>query len=584
MAFLFWHIYMIEYAMLVVYDFIGVKSMPYFYAALPVILVLLIIFILLEKYRMKKRRTFFREFDWSQEESRRSFADISEIRRYWDAKNQSEHLAYGIDDTTWNDLDMDRVFYRMNATQSSVGEEYLYAALRNVNFAERELEIFDQATDYFSDHVETQVSAMCLLDELGRNIFNNVHSHLYAMDMQPLGDMKVYYLLVCVPLLCLSLCFFSIPVGIIFAVIAFCFNILFYYLNKFKIDANLGTVSYIAKMIYCTGKLSELAYGELAFDKQLSEAVKPLRKFKRLGNSLVKRATADWDVLLEYVRIGFMWDFITYDRMTKVLLRNQQSFQQVYSLIGQIDSAIAVGLFRKSLEYSCKPQFGRSDELDFEQVYHPLLNHPVSNSFTWKNRAILTGSNASGKSTFIKSLAISMICAQSIHLCFARAYTAPKAIIITAMAVRDKIYEGESYFIAEIKSLKRIFDALCEEIRTVCFIDEILKGTNTIERISASTAILSWLAGRNCSVIVASHDIELTELLSEYYVNYHFEETVTNEGVDFDYKIHTGFARSRNAINLLKLMGFDKQITEQADQFATHFEKTRQWENNEQKQ
>ncbi|HCW96660.1 MAG TPA: hypothetical protein DHU88_13350 [Pseudomonas sp.] len=140
----------------------------------------------------------------------------------------------------------------------------------------------------------------------------------------------------------------------------------------------------------------------------------------------------------------------------------------------------------------------------------------------------MTGSNASGKSTFIKSLAVNSILAQTIHTCAAKEFKLRPSLVITSMAVRDSISEGESYFIKEIKSLKRILNKV-QNISCTCFIDEILKGTNTIERIAASAAVLKYLHSTDCLCMTASHDIELTCILENEYDNYHFSEHITDD-------------------------------------------------------
>lgn len=94
----------------------------------------------------------------------------------------------------------------------------------------------------------------------------------------------------------------------------------------------------------------------------------------------------------------------------------------------------------------------------------------------------------------------------------------------------------------------------------ICMIDEILRGTNTEERIAASTAILRYIVGKNCLAVVASHDIELTELLKADYQNYHFREKLHAKDVAFDYKLYEGASVSKNAIKLLEYVGFPQEI------------------------
>lgn len=114
-------------------------------------------------------------------------------------------------------------------------------------------------------------------------------------------------------------------------------------------------------------------------------------------------------------------------------------------------------------------------------------------------------------------------------------------------------------------------------VRIVCFIDEILKGTNTIERVAASSSVLKYLNSKNCIVITASHDIELTEIMRNLYDNYHFKEEITDEGVVFDYKLLNGHATTKNAIHLLKFMGYDKEIVDDASELSEEYISTRKW-------
>ena len=139
------------------------------------------------------------------------------------------------------------------------------------------------------------------------------------------------------------------------------------------------------------------------------------------------------------------------------------------------------------------------------------------------------------------------------------------------------IFSKESYYIVEIKSLKRIADRLNDKIPMLCFVDEVLRGTNTLERIAASAEILSDFASRNAICFAATHDIELTHILEEQYSNYHFQEYVEDDKVLFDYKLYKGRAVSKNAIKLLKMLGYADRITNRAKERAKRFEETGEW-------
>ena len=145
------------------------------------------------------------------------------------------------------------------------------------------------------------------------------------------------------------------------------------------------------------------------------------------------------------------------------------------------------------------------------------------------------------------------------------------------MALKDSIENGESYYIAEIKSLKRIIDSINSEMPLLCFVDEVLRGTNTIERIAASSQILYYISKCNCLCIAATHDLELTYILESHFLNYHFQEKITDNEIKFDYKLYEGRSNSRNAIKLLKFFGYDNSIVQSAEQKALDFNSHGKW-------
>ena len=130
----------------------------------------------------------------------------------------------------------------------------------------------------------------------------------------------------------------------------------------------------------------------------------------------------------------------------------------------------------------------------------------------------------------------------------------------------------------EIRSLKRILDvAQTGTDPVICFVDEVLRGTNTVERIAAATQILIHLAEKGALGFAATHDIEMTELLKQYYDNYHFEEVIRDGDIIFPYQLLSGKASTRNAIRLLKMMGYDEEIIRKASGQAENFLKTGKW-------
>ena len=167
--------------------------------------------------------------------------------------------------------------------------------------------------------------------------------------------------------------------------------------------------------------------------------------------------------------------------------------------------------------------------------------------------------------------------AQTIGTCMADRYGSGFFRIYSSMALRDDLTGQESYYIVEIKSLKRILDQIGGEKPVLCFIDEVLRGTNTVERIAASSQILKSMGNGNVLCFAATHDVELTHILEGIYENYHFQEEVQDNEILFDYKLYQGRATSRNAIRLLHIMGYADDIIRAAEESARYFMEKGTW-------
>ena len=269
--------------------------------------------------------------------------------------------------------------------------------------------------------------------------------------------------------------------------------------------------------------------------------------------------------------------------MAKKVKARKNELNEIYEILGILDASIAVASFREWLgeDGYCLPELVQSEKpfLKMEQGYHALIEEPVANSIHAEKCVLITGSNASGKSTFIKTVAINGILAQTIHTAVAASYKASYFKIFSSMALRDDLQGKESYYIVEIKSLKRILEQTGDKVPVLCFVDEVLRGTNTLERIAASAQILRSFADTNTICFAATHDLELTQMLERHYDNYHFQEQIVEDEVVFDYSLQSGKAVSRNAIKLLGMMGYSKDIIKKAEELANTFLEKGVWEN-----
>jgi DNA mismatch repair ATPase MutS len=505
--------------------------------------------------------------------------DIRAISGYYNNLKNTENNTFFIDDITWNDLDMDRVFMRINNTQSSVGEEYLYAMLRQPLFDKKVLWERERLIKFFQNNPEQRAKMQFILAKLGKKRGINISDYLYSEYKRNRWKELCYRFLSLAAVLSPVLIVFNAQAGIALTVIFFMTNMFVYYRAKNEISAQLEALSNIIGIVNCSKKIADSGIEELKEYNGILE--KGLRNAKRMNKKTFSLFYVSGDPLTEYFKIALLKELIDFESLSSMINKYKEDLKNLYEVMGFFDALISVASYRESLPYYTSPVLtefsGREKNLDFKDAYHPLIKEPVPNSFNIKKSALITGSNASGKSTFLKTVAINAILAQTVYTCLSREYSSCCFMVFSSMALKDSIQNNESYYIAEIKSLKRILDSLNSETPCLCVIDEVLRGTNTIERISASSQVLKFLSDNNCISVTATHDIELTHILEDYYENYHFQEKISDSEVVFDYKIYEGRSTSRNAIKLLKLLGYSNLIVDQAEERARNFAGKGKW-------
>jgi len=181
---------------------------------------------------------------------------------------------------------------------------------------------------------------------------------------------------------------------------------------------------------------------------------------------------------------------------------------------------------------------------------------------------LISGSNMSGKTTFIRTIGINAILAQTINTVCARKFVMPLWRVFSAIRISDDLLDDTSYYYEEVKTIKGMISECASGIENLFLLDEIFKGTNTVERIASGKAVLSHLSKNGSLVFVSTHDLELIDLLRESYNYYHFSESVENDELIFDYKLKPGRLSNTNAIRILEINKFPEEITEEAKALA----------------
>ena len=537
---------------------------------IPAVIAIVILIIVVTNFRTKKAIDFYIRHSYG--DKKRVKDDVNDrmeaVSQFYEKEKKNYSSSELIDDVTWDDLGMNSIFLRANHTDSFAGEQCLYSSLHIISDKTQNSVMNNETADFFNKNEVKRNNVRKLLHNVGKPI-NGYYSINIAEDLSTkhLPFKSVY------PVLLISLVTFGTlglimrsPVLLMLFFVNYLLNLVVHIFLRASFEARLESLFSMGLTINAGFSISKIV-PELS--NNASDSLKKLKKAASIMNLLnMKNSMLKSDDMLatlaSYIIGPFMTDMILYTMGLNELSDKINDYLKVYRFVGNIDCSIAIASFRESLSTYCVPEFNDDKRIEFTGVFHPMITDPIANDIKQKKNVILTGSNASGKSTFIKSVAINLILAQTIFTCTAESACVPHCGVITSMAVRDDLASGESYYIREIKYLKRMTESVKQGRLLFLAVDEILKGTNTKERIAASKAVLRYFNEKNCILMVATHDVDLAEAFDGLYENFYFCEKLDEEDVIFDYIIHKGICRSSNAIKLLSVIGFPGEIVNSA--------------------
>ena len=501
--------------------------------------------------------------EWGTDEidKERDFKDISAL---FESAPQTNSV---IDDRTWHDLNMDTVFSRIDRTFSWPGIQRLYQLLRspeieNVDkLEERTAMIAGFETDS-KLREEVQVILSRMDTRIGSGLCVLLWGNPQVHPVHPLWLYRIMFVLALLsPLLLLVSMRYTIAILFIFQV-----NMYLHFKVQKRIRSHFEGVRSLRQLMSISRKLAAVR-GD-CLDELLSKirgSLTEVRQFTKIVRFVGVETTDPFMHLAEqYFTIFLLAEVRGFYRALEFIEDNREVLQELFMSVGEVDALQSVASYRVSLEYYCEPSFIKERSLNLEDAYHPLLSDPIPNSIVAKDSGLLiTGSNMSGKSTFLRTVGLNTLMAQTIGTCTSRSYCACPVRLLTSIGRSDNVVEGKSYYLEEALSVLRILEVINNDTTTLVIFDELYRGTNSEERIFAAQRVLEYLVRRNSLVFVATHDLELTTLLADTYTSLHFSERVGQLGLEFDYKLKKGPATTKNAIALLRYLGYPKEITDQ---------------------
>jgi len=275
-----------------------------------------------------------------------------------------------------------------------------------------------------------------------------------------------------------------------------------------------------------------------------------------------------------FLNIVFFYDLHVARSLLDRVVPHRDALLDAISAFADLEVFTSLGCFADEQPVATFPDFTAETSLTIVEGLHPLIDpaRSIPNSVTLTPRQhlwLITGSNMAGKSTFLRMIGLNALLAQlGSAVCAAKMTLAPLRLI-TDLRARDNLADNASYFMAEVRHIRRIVVPPPDPAPVLGLIDEPFRGTNSLDQSAAGIALVRHLVNSHGLYIIATHDRHMTKQPDEVQsANFHFEENLGEHGPVFDYKLHQGPARTRNALDILEREGYPTPLLDTARHWA----------------
>lgn len=473
-----------------------------------------------------------------------------------------------------SDLDMvgkKSVFQFLNSTHTWHGRQKFADDLLKVNYANdeiilRQAAITELSEDVvFASHIEYQY-AQIGVHAADKWIVKRLENKASFMKHDFLKGLIIYG-----PLVTLSLAGFAFLTGLsalypVVAILAIC-QLLGWGLSFFKtssyladalhlsdhLDAYSAVIHELQSRPFKSDKLREIQKCLVNAESSVAIAIKELAQIA--NRAKLRRNGLVWMVL----NMTLLWDLITAFRFEAWKRQYALRAESWFMSLGEFESLLSFSHLPNVTTLTCIPTIVNYQTVEAKQLGHPLITNEqrVSNDVRCQNHIfIISGSNMSGKTTFMRTVGINLILARTgSFVCGAKMNFSPLAIM-TSMRIADDLSEGISTFYAELKRIKGMIEMAKQTSQMMFLIDEVFRGTNSVDRLIGAKTILKKLDALGVVGMITTHDLDLCELANDHprVRNYSFLERYTDHAIHFDYQIKEGVSTTTNAVYLMKMM------------------------------
>ena len=299
-----------------------------------------------------------------------------------------------------------------------------------------------------------------------------------------------------------------------------------------------------------------------SLQQNLNASVK-IKKLKKILNRLDLRYNMVISIPLNILLLWNLQQVLDLEKWKKL---NDSNVELWFDILATFEVLNSFSTLHFNNPAWCFPSINEEHfSIQAKEMGHPLINEKkrINNFINIADAGeimLVTGSNMAGKSTYLRSIGVNTILTMAGAVVCAETFNISAIQLISSMRIADNLEESTSTFYAELKKLKTVIEKINKGEKVFILLDEILRGTNSLDRHTGSEALVRQLIKQKAAAILATHDVELAGLENEFpnnILNYHFDAQVNGEELFFDYKLKRGVCTNMNASLLMKKIGLE---------------------------
>ena len=331
--------------------------------------------------------------------------------------------------------------------------------------------------------------------------------------------------------------------------------------HKKDIEAYTNIIELIEKKNFKSSSLNKLKE-RLSNDNK--DSLKEMKSLKSLVDWLGDSTGNAYYLILNVTILSDTFILKNLEQWRKVNGKNLKGWLEA---MGEFEALSSISNLAFDFEEWSFPEIVSEDKVEGVNIAHPLLGEKaVSNSFKLSSKngvyskvALITGSNMSGKSTFLRTIGLNLLLSYIGAPVCAKSFSCSIFNIYTCMRTKDNLEENISSFYAEILRIKILIEAAKKGEKVFFLLDEIFKGTNSRDRHEGAKVLINQLVKNGAMGLVSTHDLELCDLeeTRDWLKNYNFQEYYQDNKIKFDYTLREGKSKTQNAVHLMKLAGIN---------------------------